>query len=282
MFHAYQGGRKKSPRLWIRTTVSLHSGRLFGILTKQQQRDKQMNLNQAATPHHPAITRNSHTALVTTLFLLFAIPGIPAILIVSLVLLGPFDSPTLMSLINARYFETPWAVLVHGSSSAVFFLTVPWQFSDRFRYRTPKWHRISGRLVLLSAYVMALSGIWMHHSLTPDELGMRYVGMLLLSLGIVLAFTLAFYYVLQGQIAAHRRWMYRAVAIALASVTPLFLEVIADISLGQLAMFKPVLPSLLHDYDRLVAVGLNLLIVQWLLRQQTTQNTAQNAAQGAA
>lgn len=226
-----------------------------------------MNLNQAATPHQPAMLRNSDKALSMTLFLLFAIPGIPAILIVSLLLLGPFDSPTLMSLVNARYFDAPWAVLVHGSSSAVFFLTVPWQFSDRFRSRAPKWHRISGRLVLLSAYVMALSGIWMHHSLTPDELGMRYVGMLLLSLGIVLTFTLAFYYVLQGQIAAHRRWMYRAVAIALGAVTPLFLEVIATISLGQFAVFKPVLPSLLHDYDRLVAIGLNLLIARWLLRR---------------
>jgi uncharacterized membrane protein len=225
-------------------------------------------IHAAQTRMYPAKTPQRNTLLVSSLFLLLAIPGIPAIFIVLLVLFGPFESPMLMSLVNARYFETPWPLLLHGGSSVAFFLTVPWQFSPTFRQKAPGWHRNSGRVALLSAYMMAISAIWMHHSLTPDELGMRYVGLLLMSFGIVLTFSLAFYYVLQGQISAHRRWMYRAMAIVLAAVTPLFLGVIADLTLGQLVLFKTLLPSLMHDYGRLAGMLLNLLVAQWLLRQK--------------
>jgi len=234
-----------------------------------------MKLSQAASQIDAAQTRiypeqppQRNTLMVAALFLLFAIPGIPAIFIVLLVLLGPVESPQLMALVNARYYAAPWPLLLHGISSVAFFLTVPWQFSPALRQQAPRWHRNSGRIVLLSAYVMALSAIWLHHSLTPDELGMRYVGLLLMSAGIVLTFSLAFYAVLHGQIAAHRRWMCRAMAIVLAAVTPLFLDVIATFTLGQLAFFKALLPMLLHDYGRLTAMALNLLVAEYLLRQK--------------
>lgn len=149
----------------------------------------------------PAIVQQNWP-LVGTLFALTAIPGIPAILIVLLALIGPIDSPVLMSFINASYFESPLAVLLHGSSGIAFFLSVPLQFSPAFR-----------------------------------------------------------------QIAAHRRWMYRAVAISLAAVTPLFIEVVAVLTLGQIEAFKPFLAQLLHDYGRLIALCFNLLIAQLLLQK---------------
>jgi hypothetical protein len=62
--------------------------------------------------------------------------------------------------------------------------------------------------------------------------------------------------------------MCRAMAIVLAAVMPLFLEVIADLTLGQLAFFKALLPMLLHDHGRLTAMALNLLVAEYLLRQK--------------
>ncbi|ALO45757.1 DUF2306 domain-containing protein [Pseudohongiella spirulinae] len=204
--------------------------------------------------------------LVGTLFVLTAIPGIPAILIVLLVLIGPVDSQFLTSLVNARYFEAPLAVLVHGSSGIAFFLTVPLQFSPAFRHKHLQGHRISGRIALLSAYIMAASGVWMHLVLTPEERGMRFTGLVIVSLSMVVAFTIAFGHVLKRQIAAHRRWMYRAVAISLAVVTPLFVETVAALTLGQVETLRPLLVQLLHDYDRLIGLTINLLIAEWLIR----------------
>lgn len=206
--------------------------------------------------------------LVGSLFTLTAIPGVPAIVIIVLILTGPIDSPLLMSLINPSYFESPLPVLVHGLSGIAFFLTMPSQFSHTFRQNHLQWHRIAGRVVLISSYAMAASGIWMHQVLTPDELGMRYVGLILISLGICVAFTLAFYFVIKGQIAAHRRWMYRAVAVSLSVVTPLFLEVVAVLTIGQVEAFKPFLVQFLHDYGRLIALCINLLIAELLLRKK--------------
>lgn len=226
--------------------------------------------------HHSSVNStaalNHNWPIVSTLWLLLAIPGIPAILIVSLLitslLFGPVESALLMSFINPLYIASPWAVLVHGSSGAVFFLTMPWQFSPAIRHKHPKWHRASGRLVLLSGCTMAVSGVWMHLVLTPDELGMRFIGLLTLCSATILAFSMAFYAVLNRQFDRHRRWMCRAVAITLAALTPLFIKLVADLTLGQVAVIKPLLAPFFHDYDRLLGISLNLLITEWLLRKK--------------
>jgi len=249
----------------------------------QQKPEKGLNL------HHPDGV-NSVGALnycwpvVSTLWLLLAIPGIPAILIVSLLiaslLVGPVESTLWMSLINPHYYASPWAIIVHGGSGAIFFLTMPWQFSPAIRYKHPAWHRTSGRLVLLSGSTMAVSGIWMHLFLTPDDLGMRFSGLLALSSGMILAFSMAFYAILNRQFDRHRRWMCRAVAMTLAAVTPLFIEVIAQLTLGQVVALKPWLAPFFHDYGRLLGMGLNLLLVEWLLRSKVVQASGGLAAAG--
>ncbi|WP_082971544.1 DUF2306 domain-containing protein [Rheinheimera sp. SA_1] len=220
----------------------------------------------------PAAEIDYNWPVVSTLWLLLAIPGIPAILIVSLLitslLFGPVESTLLMSMLNPSYFSTPWAVLVHGSSGAVFFLTMPWQFSPAIRHKHPSWHRVSGRLVLLSGCTMAVSGVWMHLVLSPDELGMRFIGLLSLCSATILAFSMAFYAVLNRQFDRHRRWMCRAVAVTLAALTPLFIEVVADLTLGQVAAIKPLLAPFFYDYGRWLGIGLNLLLAECLLRNK--------------
>ncbi len=215
-----------------------------------------------------------HWPLVCTLWLLTAIPAIPAAVIMLLLLLKPTEAPALWSLVNPQYLTSPFAILVHGCSGVVFFLAMPWQFSPKFRQHSPVWHRFSGYMTLLSAYIMALSGVWMHLWLTPNELGMRFISLLLLSSAMIVAFSIASYAVLQRQWARHRRWMYRAVAITLAVVTPLFIQAIAELTLGQLALFKPLLAPFFYDYSRLLGMLVNLLVAQWLLQAAPTPTKA--------
>lgn len=223
----------------------------------------------------PAAEFDHNWPIVSTLWLLLAIPGIPAILIVSLLmtslLFGSVESTMLLSMLNPSYVSTPWTVLLHGSSGAVYFLTMPWQFSPAIRHKHPSWHRVGGWLVLLSGCTMAVSGVWMHLVLTPDELGMRFIGLLALCSATILAFSMAFYAVLNRQFDRHRRWMCRAVAITLAAVTPLFVEVIAELTFGQVAALKPWLEPFFHDYSRLLGIAGNLLIAEWLLNKDIGQ-----------
>lgn len=217
----------------------------------------------------PRLTQPTHQwPLVFTLWLLTAIPSIPAALIIGLLLLQPLGSTLFIQLVNPHYLASPWAVLVHGCSGMVFFLTMPWQFSPKLRQRHPRWHRFSGRIVLLSAYLLAISGVWMHLFLTPNELGMRFIGLLVISLAMVGAFSMALHAILKREIQRHQRWMYRAVAITLAVVTPMFIEAAAVLTVGQFTLIKPFLAAFFHDYGRVLGLILNLWIAGRLLGRQ--------------
>lgn len=207
--------------------------------------------------------------LVLTLYLLLAVPGIPALLII-LVLLGQSWLPAeLLSLINPRYLQTPAPVLLHAGSGVLFFLTVPLQFSALLRQRLPRWHRHSGRVAFGSGLLMAASGIWLHHFLTPADLGVRYVGLWALSLCIIGCFSMAFYRVRQHRVTAHQRWMCRGVAAVLATLSGLLLELMAAFTLGQLDGWQTAVSQWQHDYARLLALGLNLLVLEAYWRRQS-------------
>src|SRR5436190_113460 len=55
---------------------------------------------------------------------------------------------------------TPAADCAHVVPAALFIALIPLQFSRRIRARSPRWHRWSGRLLLLVAIPVALSGLF--------------------------------------------------------------------------------------------------------------------------
>ena len=97
--------------------------------------------------------------------------------------------------------------------------------------------------------------------ITPD-LGAYFISLAVVAIAICVSYCSAITFAMKKNIAAHKIWMARAVAVTLAVVTPLFLEVILslfiDVSspVGELAM------SVLHDYDRLIGLVLNVLVVE--------------------
>jgi len=210
-------------------------------------------------------------------FLLFmtGIPGIPAIFMLALVALGPGMDESISSLVNALHFETPAAIFVHGTAGILFFLTMPFQFSPALRAKKRKLHKKGGYIALLSGYVMGLSGIWMHHVLSPDLFGMRYVSLVIVSISMCVAFSLALWHIINRNVDVHRKWMFRAVAITLAVITPLFVEVIMFLLFGQLENIFTVINQLQHDYGRLVGMAINLAIVEYIFFKETVKKKAQ-------
>ncbi|MCF2858518.1 DUF2306 domain-containing protein [Pseudoalteromonas sp. SMS1] len=203
---------------------------------------------------------------VISLLILTAIPGIPAIIIVILVLLGSGAVAGVSEAINAQYFLTPAAILTHGIAGGLFFLTMPWQFSDRIRAYHLRWHQITGRVAVMSGCVMALSGVWMHLMLSPHDLGSRFMSLIILSVAICGAFIVAVVQVIKGRIEQHRAWMMRAVALALAAITPIFTGAVLQLVFSAWTGGSEILAALHHDYDRLIAMAVNLVVVEWMLR----------------
>ena len=159
---------------------------------------------------------NSQWKTVSALYFLFAIPGAPAMCIVAMVMLGPQASGGASNLINPTYFNTYLAIIVHGISGAMFFISLPMQYSNRIKAYSARWHKIMGRVAVCSACTMAISGVWMHHVLSPHELGARYVSLIIVSVAICFCFIIATYFAITKKLKYHTLWLRRAVASSLA------------------------------------------------------------------
>ena len=208
--------------------------------------------------------------IVSLLFFLTAIPGIPAIFILLLVMLGPDAIDGVSSAINVTYFKTPAAIIAHGGAGILFFITMPLQFSPKLRQQKPILHKLMGRVAVLSGLGMAISGVWMHHVLSPEQLGMRYVSLVILSSAMCIAFILAIWHILKGNVMTHSKWMKRAVAITLASVTPLFFEAVISLLFADVKWLFSLFIQIQHDYGRLIAMVVNLMVVEYFIRKKTT------------
>jgi uncharacterized membrane protein len=203
---------------------------------------------------------------VNFLFFYTGLPGIPDVFLIAIVLIGPGAIDGVSDALNQLHFDTPAAILVHGVSGVIYFLTMPFQFSPALRIQGAGWHRRAGYLTVASGYVMSISGFWMHHVLMLDGLGARYISLFIISFCICAAFTIALQKVTSGQIRSHQIWVCRAVAITFSVVTSVCLEVPVNLILGQLESigFSPA--QIMHDYGRLLGMAVNLAVVEYVLR----------------
>src|SRR5262249_10584248 len=62
---------------------------------------------------------------------------------------------------NQRFFGAPLPVLIHIVGATLYTVLGAFQFVDRFRIRFPRWHRLTGRVLMVCGLAAALSGLWM-------------------------------------------------------------------------------------------------------------------------
>lgn len=220
--------------------------------------------------------------IVALLFFLAGVPGLPAVFILANMAIGPPTDGSAHSFVNMLHFITPMPVIVHGGAGIVFFLTMPFQFSAAVRKKYKTWHRSAGYMTIISGYVIACSAPWMHQVFSPDSGLPRTSGLLTVSVGMVIALSLALRSVLSGNIKQHRAWMMRAVAITLGPITPVLLPIPIYIISGSLDEFYPGLSQLEFGYARWFGMVMNLAIVEYFLfRERTAQlRAASQAAAG--
>ena len=215
-----------------------------------------------AIQHCAQVPLKFNWPIVGSLLFLTSLAGLPAIALVTITLLGPNAIAGVSSLLNQVYFETPAALYVHGGSGIIYFITMPWQFSPKVRHNYPTWHKVAGQIVLISGCVMAVSGIWLHQVLSPQEQGPRFYSLIFTSAMICLAFAMALSQIIKRKIQAHQRWMARAVALTLTAITPLFVDLLILILFSHFNATYDIIVKLHFDYGRLLAIVINLTIVE--------------------
>jgi uncharacterized membrane protein len=136
-------------------------------------------------------------------------------------------------------------LIPHTLGGVIALLAGPVQFSSRFRRRHLKFHRVLGRIYVISVFVGALTGI----ALAAGRPGMP--GTCVQAAAWVVCTTTALITARNRQIARHRQWMVRSYAVTFTFVSSRVLNI------------WPLYWS--HLNDRLAAVGLIVFTLGSLL-----------------
>ncbi|RGA05754.1 DUF2306 domain-containing protein [Microbispora triticiradicis] len=122
---------------------------------------------------------------------------------------------------SARYFATPFPVVAHIVAVTLFSLLGALQFAPALRRRAPRWHRISGRVLVPAGLVTALSGLWMtlFYPHLPDDSALLVGVRLVVGGGMIVSIVLGFAAIRRRDVARHRAWMARGYALGMGAGT---------------------------------------------------------------
>jgi uncharacterized membrane protein len=104
-------------------------------------------------------------------------------------------------------------LIPHTLCGLIALLAGPVQFSSRFRHRYPKFHRVLGRIYVISVFIGAFTGI----ALAAGRPGLP--GTSMQAAAWIVCTTAAFITARNRQIVQHRQWMARSYAVTFTFVS---------------------------------------------------------------
>jgi uncharacterized membrane protein len=179
---------------------------------------------------------------------------------------GPHLMPT-----NPRIDASPAPVIVHVIAAALYAFLGAFQFSARLRRRHPRWHRRSGRILVVAGLAVAGSGLWMtlFYSGAPGG-DLLWAIRLLVGSAMAAFIVQGFAAIRRRDIPAHRAWMVRAYALAVGAGTQVFTQGIGE------ALF------VISDLSTAISVGsgwvINAVVAEWVIRRPSVRRARARAA----
>jgi uncharacterized membrane protein len=168
---------------------------------------------------------------------------------------GPELLPT-----NARIDASPAPLVLHVVAAAVYAVGGAFQFPARVRRRHLAWHRRAGRGLSVAGLVVAGSGLWMTLFYAGAPGGpllwtVRLTAGSAIAAGIVLGIAA----IRRRDIAAHRAWMIRAYALAVAAGTQTFTQGLGEGLFG------------VNEWSTGLSVSagwvINAMVAEWIIRR---------------
>lgn len=150
--------------------------------------------------------------------------GIAVALRRAIVLFYPTTSttPNPATALDAHFADHRALTLAHVLPAMLFMLLGPVQFIGNLRAKHPLFHRWSGRVFLVSAAIIGLTGLTM--ALRPTIGGWdEKSAILLFGSFFLFAFAKALWHAMHREFAPHREWMIRGfgVGLAIAGIRPI-------------------------------------------------------------
>jgi uncharacterized membrane protein len=171
---------------------------------------------------------------------------------------GPQTMPA-----NPLFVATPWPVVVHIVSAAVYALVGAFQFVTGYRKRQFALHRAAGRVLVVCGLLVALSGLWMTLFFTRPggSHALLYAFRVLFASAMVVSIVLGFEAILRRRdVMRHRAWMMRAYALGLGAGTQVLTGMAETFIVGQPS---PLSTALAQG----AAWVINLAVAEWAIRR---------------
>ena len=120
---------------------------------------------------------------------------------------------------NKDYGKHTFLTLLHIVPGALFVILGPLQFMPRIRFRHIRFHRWSGTVFIIAAYIIGITAIVL--SFTKQLIGGidEAVASLFFSIFFLVSISMSLYYILRKQVMLHREWMIRSFSLGLAIAT---------------------------------------------------------------
>jgi len=216
---------------------------------------------QQESQRRPGSRGGSNWRVPVALVALVIIPLIAGSLRLLEIAGGPQVLPT-----NPRIDASPVPLVLHVVAAAVYAVVGAFQFPARIRRAHRAWHRRAGRVLVGAGLVVAGSGLWMT-LFYPGAPGgdLLWTARLVAGSAIGISIVLGFTAIRRRDIAAHRAWMIRAYALAVAAGTQVFTQGISE--------------GLFGTTDLSTAVGvssgwvINAAIAEWIIRRPRSRRT---------
>jgi uncharacterized membrane protein len=119
---------------------------------------------------------------------------------------------------DSRFDADPLLTVLHVLPGGIFLVLAPLQFSSRVRNRHLRFHRWSGRILIVAAFAFAIAGLYF--GLLMPYGGLWEAAATILFGGLFLVFLgRAYFAIRRRQVDRHREWMIRAFSIAIGIST---------------------------------------------------------------
>jgi uncharacterized membrane protein len=163
-----------------------------------------------------------------------------------------------------RFASFPAPLVLHIVGAAIYAVVGAFQFVPRFRRRHRTWHRRAGRVLTAAGLLVAVSALWMTllYAAKPGTGDLLYVLRLVFGSALAACLVLGFTAIRRRDIPAHRAWMIRAYAIALAAGTQAITEGISGAIFGT--------GELRDDLAKGAGWVINLAVAEWAIRRSAT------------
>ena len=169
---------------------------------------------------------------------------------------------------NLRISSVPLPFVLHIVGSVLYCILGAFQFLVSIRRTYPKWHRLTGRLLISAGIVSAISGLWMtHYYVFPAHLQ----GYLLYFIRILVGFSMTTFILLglsavfKKRISQHQAWMIRAYALGQGAGTQVLVAIPWLLTVGE--------PSgLTRDILMTTAWMINIGVAEWVINRQAKPN----------